>query len=242
MPSSIPVSRPTTLHATAPSTGRGVPSEPAPEPIAADHDRGGFRRSGRRRPRSDRTPRRRRAGRAPPALILAKIYADYVPAIRRCYEQALKRDGPARTRRGCGRARCRGRRRRTSRSCWFGVVRRLPMATGLVVWSCVRHSAGKWSYESRRHRRHRVRGVRGIAISEDIAPDELDSRIEAIAAGGLDTTRPFPFLVEGRFVRSAGTSSMARSFPPAPAPGRPPHPPSDLAMDYNPLAMIGRRR
>ncbi|HEX6884682.1 MAG TPA: acetolactate decarboxylase [Planctomycetota bacterium] len=44
-----------------------------------------------------------------------------------------------------------------------------------------------------------VRAWRAFPIEHDIAPDELDAFVERCALrAGLDTTRPFPFLVEGR--------------------------------------------
>jgi alpha-acetolactate decarboxylase len=46
-----------------------------------------------------------------------------------------------------------------------------------------------------------VRGWRDLPISAQIAPDDLDDRIEAMARdSGIDVDRPFPLLVEGRFL------------------------------------------
>lgn len=44
-----------------------------------------------------------------------------------------------------------------------------------------------------------VRAWRTFPVERDVAPDELDAFVERCARrAGLDTTRPFPFLVEGR--------------------------------------------
>jgi hypothetical protein len=44
----------------------------------------------------------------------------------------------------------------------------------------------------------RVSEWRSVVVANDIGPDELDDRLEAIArANGIDVERPFPLLVEG---------------------------------------------